>query len=88
MTKTRYVIVETQPVYHWNTDALIGSRHFARWNLGTFETEAFACKRAAMVAKADYEGCGDSGFHVADASDPFRVYRAHRPMSDVDDMPF
>ena len=66
-----YQIVRLTPVYHFSTDAYLGTRVVERSH--GYLSRALAHKLAARRWSADYEGCGDDSFYVVPfGGDPWR----------------
>lgn len=81
-----FQIVQASPIYHWSTDAMIGTK-FKRHEM-SYHNEQLALKLAGRMEDENYRNCGDDYFFVVPYGGDLNK-RIYRPVIDnFDDMPF
>lgn len=82
-----FQIVRLTPVYHFSTDAYLGTKVAERSH--GYLTLALAHKIASARAQADYEGYGDDSFVVVPfGGSPYRDQIADPALATTADIPF
>lgn len=82
-----FQIIEVSPLYCAITDGIIGERR--RVVETGILTEGWAHKRAGILHRRDYDGCGDNAYYPARAGEMIRTpWRARLAADAFDDMPF